>query len=102
MAAVRFDGCGDAHGQEFLQLPAILQSQCDLKKHPGLRPRYFKTLLLLEHNPLHPSLRLHALRGRLAGLHSVSISMRYRITLELELREREIVFVNIGSHSDVY
>ena len=73
-----------------------------LKKHPDLRARYFKTLLLLEQNPLHPSLRLHPLQGRLTGLHSVSISMRYRITLELELREQEIVFVNVGSHGEIY
>lgn len=73
-----------------------------LRKHSELRQRYFKTLLLLEQNPLHPSLRLHPMRGRLTGLHSVSISMRYRITLELELREQEIVFVNIGSHGEVY
>jgi mRNA-degrading endonuclease YafQ of YafQ-DinJ toxin-antitoxin module len=73
-----------------------------LNKHPQLRGRYFKTLLLLEQNPLHPSLRLHPLQGRLAGLHSVSISMRYRITLELELRDKEIIFVNVGSHGEVY
>ena len=73
-----------------------------LKKHPELQSRYFKTLLLLEQDPLHPSLRLHPLQGRLTGLHSVLISMRDRITLELELREQEIVFVNIGSHGEVY
>lgn len=73
-----------------------------LKKHPDLRERYFKTLLLLEQNPMHPSLRLHPLQGRLAGLHSVSISLQYRITLELEIREQEIVFVDIGSHGEVY
>ena len=73
-----------------------------LAKHPDLRERYFKTLLLLEQNPLHPSLRLHPLQGKLAGLHSASISMQYRITLELELREHELVFVNVGSHGEVY
>jgi mRNA-degrading endonuclease YafQ of YafQ-DinJ toxin-antitoxin module len=73
-----------------------------LARHPDLRQRYFKTLLLLEENPLHPSLRLHALQGRLAGLHSVSISMQYRITLELEVREEEIVLVNVGSHAEIY
>ena len=73
-----------------------------LIKHPELRARYFKTLLLLEQNPLHPSLRLHPLQGRLTGLHSASISMRYRITLELEMREQEIVFINVGSHGEVY
>ncbi len=73
-----------------------------LKKHPDLRDRYFKTLLLLEQNPMHPSLRLHPLKGRLTGLHSASISMQYRITLELEIREQEIVFVAVGSHGEVY
>ena len=73
-----------------------------LKKHAELRQRYFKTLLLLEQDLLHPSLRLHPMRGRLTGLHSVSITMRYRITLELELRDQEIVFVNVGSHGEVY
>lgn len=73
-----------------------------LKKHPDLRERYFKTLLLLEQHPMHPSLRLHPLQGRLAGLHSVSISMQYRITPELEIREQQIVFVDVGSHGEVY
>ena len=87
-----------------LIFPASYQKreQAFLKRHPELRARYYKTLLLLEQNPLHPSLRLHALQGRLTGLHSVSISMQYRITLELELREQEIVFVNVGSHGEVY
>lgn len=78
------------------------REQSFLKHHPDLRTRYYKTLLLLEQNPAHPSLRLHGLQGQLAGLHSVSISMRYRIMIELELRGREILFVDIGSHGDVY
>jgi mRNA-degrading endonuclease YafQ of YafQ-DinJ toxin-antitoxin module len=73
-----------------------------LKRHPQLREQYRKTLLLLEANPHHPSLRLHALAGRLAGLHSVSINLSYRITLELIIRERQIVPVNVGNHDAVY
>jgi len=73
-----------------------------LKRHPDLRNRYHKTLVLLEQDPFHPSLRLHALKGRLTGLHSISINLQFRITLELEVREREIVLVNIGSHGEVY
>ena len=73
-----------------------------LNRHPNLRNRYHKTLVLLEQNPSHPSLRLHALKGRLTGLHSVSINLQYRITLELEIREQEILLVNIGSHGEVY
>jgi mRNA-degrading endonuclease YafQ of YafQ-DinJ toxin-antitoxin module len=67
-----------------------------------LLERYAKTLALLEHDPLHPSLRLHALEGRLAALHSVSINLQYRITLELELREGEIILVSVGSHGEAY
>ncbi len=73
-----------------------------LTKHSDLRERYFKTLLLLEQNPRHRSLRLHPLQGRLAGLHSVLISLQYRITVELEIREQEIVFVDVGTHGEVY
>jgi mRNA-degrading endonuclease YafQ of YafQ-DinJ toxin-antitoxin module len=73
-----------------------------LKKHPNLLNRYHKTLVLLERNPFHPSLRLHALKGRLAGLHSVSINLQYRIALELEVREKEIILISIGSHGEVY
>ena len=73
-----------------------------LKTHPDLWERYRKTLTLLEQDPYHPSLRLHSLQGRLAGLHAVSINLQYRITLELELREQEIILVSIGSHGEVY
>jgi mRNA-degrading endonuclease YafQ of YafQ-DinJ toxin-antitoxin module len=73
-----------------------------LKKHPNLRSNYLKTLQLLELNPLHPSLRLHALSGRLAGLHSLSINLSYRITLELLISERDIILINIGDHDAVY
>lgn len=73
-----------------------------LKRHPQLREPYRKTLLLLEANPHHPSLRLHALSGRLSGLHSVSINLSYRITLEFLISDRRIVPVNVGDHDTVY
>ena len=71
-----------------------------LKRHPDLLDRYHKTLAIMEQDPFHPSLRLHALEGRLSGLHAVSINLQYRITLELELREREIILVSVGSHME--
>jgi len=73
-----------------------------LKRHPQVREQYRKTLLLLQANPHHPSLRLHALSGRLNGLHSVSINLSYRITLELVIRDRQIVPINVGDHDAVY
>jgi len=73
-----------------------------LKHHPELRSQYLKTLQLLEANPHHPSLRLHPLSGKLTGLHSVSINLSYRITLELIIQDTEIIPVNVGDHNAVY
>ncbi|ABL00137.1 type II toxin-antitoxin system RelE/ParE family toxin [Pelobacter propionicus] len=73
-----------------------------LKRHPELEKQYLKTLQLLEANPLHPSLRQHPLSGRLAGLHSVSINLSYRITLEFLMKDQEIIPVNVGDHDSVY
>ena len=73
-----------------------------LRRHPDLRQSYRKTLLLLEADPHHPSLRLHALRGRLQGLHSVSINLIYRITLEVLIDGQRLIPIDIGSHDVVY
>ena len=73
-----------------------------LNRHPELKNQYAKTLALLEINPHHPSLRLHALAGRLQGVHSVSINLSYRITLELMIQEKQIIPLNVGDHDAVY
>jgi toxin HigB-1 len=73
-----------------------------LKKHPELKTPYFKTYRLLEANPFHPSLRLHALQGKLAGLHSVSINLSYRITIEFLIQGKQIIPIHIGDHDAVY
>jgi len=73
-----------------------------LRRHPELKSQYAKTLALLEMNPHHPSIRLHALSGRLQGVHSVSINVSYRITLELLIQDQQIVPLNVGDHDAVY
>ena len=73
-----------------------------LRRHPELRKPYAKTLALLETNPHHPSLRMHALTGRLTGIYSLSINLSYRITLELLIQDQTIVPINVGDHDTVY
>jgi mRNA-degrading endonuclease YafQ of YafQ-DinJ toxin-antitoxin module len=73
-----------------------------LRLHPDASSQYAKTLKLLQANPHHPSLRLHALKGKFSGLHSVSINLSYRITLEMLITESEIVPINVGDHDEVY
>ncbi|MCX5806086.1 MAG: plasmid stabilization protein [Proteobacteria bacterium] len=73
-----------------------------LKKHPELLSQYEKTLKLLEINPLHPSLRLHKLQGRLSDLHSVSINISYRISIFFIVEDNKIIPIDIGTHEEVY
>jgi mRNA-degrading endonuclease YafQ of YafQ-DinJ toxin-antitoxin module len=73
-----------------------------IKKHPELRSQYEKTLKVLERNPQHPSMRLHQVTGKLKDLHSVSINISYRITLEFYFVDQKIVLVNVGHHNEVY
>jgi mRNA-degrading endonuclease YafQ of YafQ-DinJ toxin-antitoxin module len=73
-----------------------------LKRHPDVETQYAKTLELLQLNPHHPSLRLHGLSGRLDGLQSISINLKYRVTIEMIIAENEIVLINVGDHDAVY
>ncbi len=73
-----------------------------IKKHPALINQYAKTLKLLELNPLHPSLRLHKLKGKLSNIYSVSINITYRINIDFIIKEDKIIPINIGKHDDIY
>jgi mRNA-degrading endonuclease YafQ of YafQ-DinJ toxin-antitoxin module len=72
-----------------------------IKQHPYAVTQYTKTLELLTVNPHHPSLRLHDLKGKLNGLHCVSINLKYRIKLKLIVTENEIISINVGDHDEV-
>lgn len=73
-----------------------------IRKHPALLKQYEKTLELMELDPFHPSLRLHKLKGTREELHSVSINISYRITIEFLVEGKTIIPVNIGTHDEVY
>ena len=55
---------------------------------------------IFRNNPLHPSLRLHPLQGRLKGLWSISITGSYRIIFERQ-PNGDILYISIGKH-DIY
>lgn len=80
----------------------VKRAQKFVRQHPELLSQYEKTLKILEINPHHPSLRLHQLKGKLKDLHSVSINISYRITLEFYFSDKEIVLVNVGHHDEIY
>jgi addiction module RelE/StbE family toxin len=53
---------------------------------------------LFRNNPLHPSLRLHQLQGKLKGLWSITISFDLRIIFK-RMDNGDIVFLAIGRHN---
>lgn len=55
---------------------------------------------IFKDNPLHPSLRLHGLKGSLEGIWSISITGGYRIIFE-RMKNGDILFISIGKH-DIY
>ena len=73
-----------------------------LKKNPDLRGEFERTLNQLENDPNHPKLRLHPLKGQLAGKHAVSLTYSHRIVLVLALNEGEIVLLDVGTHDQAY
>ena len=72
-----------------------------IKKNSSIKDCLYKTLHLLEDNPHHSSLRLHKLKGKLDGLYGVSITMKYRIIIDIVITDKEIYLINIGGHDDV-
>lgn len=74
--------------QEFRALDVTLQERA------GKIEKIFRS------NPLHPSLRLHPLKGRLQGSWSISVTMKVRIIFT-RLENGDIVFYSIGHH-DIY
>lgn len=61
------------------------------------REAAIKTEKLFRDNPLHSSLRLHALQGKLLGLWSLSVTFDIRIIFK-RMKNGDIVFLSIGKH----
>ena len=72
-----------------------------LTVHPQLVNKYKKTLLLLQSNPHHPSLRLHKLLGRLDTFFSVSIDLKYRVPIAFIIHNDQIILIDFGNHREI-
>ena len=73
-----------------------------LRRRPHLHAPFTRTLELLEENPAHPKLRLHALDAKLRGLHAVSVTYQVRLVVEIDETEQTLILVDLGDHDDVY
>ena len=73
-----------------------------VRKHPDLTGVLEDVLSQLEEDPTAPRLRLHRLKGKHRGKHAVRLTYSYRIVLILQMKEKEITLLDIGSHDEVY
>lgn len=65
------------------------------------RTRVRQRLALFLHEPYHPTLRNHALRGQYLDYRSISIGGDLRAIFKI-VSEEESVFVAVGTHSQLY
>ena len=71
-----------------------------LKLARDTQERATKAENLFRANPMHPSLRMHPLKGEWQGFWSISVIMNIRIIFE-RMEDGDIIFLTIGKH-DIY
>ena len=67
----------------------------------SVETRFWERVELFKSNPFDPKLRTHKLSGKLKDLWSFSIEYDLRVIFSFADQER-IIFVDIGSHKEVY
>ncbi|MBD2311014.1 type II toxin-antitoxin system YafQ family toxin [Desertifilum sp. FACHB-1129] len=72
-----------------------------IKGNPDLEVRFWQKLELFIIDPFEPILKTHKLSGKLKDLWSFSVEYDERVVLYFTDDERA-VFVDIGSHDEVY
>jgi len=83
--------------------PSFLRSANKFfNRHPELRERFIAIVELLQKDPVAPALKIHSLSGELKGLHAISLTYKYRITLIIRFTEKAIILLDIGHHDEVY
>lgn len=83
---------------KILYYPAFIKAY--KKLDPLLQMRARRIEKQFRENPLHPSLRLHRLKGNLQDYWSISVTMHVRIIFK-QMTNSDIVFLSIGHH-DIY
>lgn len=70
------------------------------KRRPDLKEKIKSKINLFELNPLHPSLKLHKLKGK--QVDNWSISLEKDLRLVFVYIPDGIILIDIGKHEDVY
>ncbi len=70
-----------------------------LRKHPELEEKVEEVMERVAADT-RAAARAHALHGKLAGFYAVRVSQSYRLMFALE--PDAVIFIDVGSHDDVY
>lgn len=73
-------------------------SRLDLKIHHAVKNR----LQIFCTNPYHAELSNHPLKGKWRGYRSINLSGDFRAVYKKEVSDEEVIFITIGSHSQLY
>ena len=73
-----------------------------LQKHPDLRERFAQVVDDLKQDPFAPHLAYHHLGSKLKDVEAVSITYNYRIIFTIEVRDKEVILLDVGSNDEVY
>ena len=75
-----------------------------VKKQPAAAGAIRQTLVQLEADAFHPSLRTHKLKGDLSGCWACSAGYDLRIVFEFVQRDgsEAILLLSVGTHDEVY
>lgn len=69
-------------------------------KNELLKQTFHEHMMLFSKEPGHPSLRDHALQGKLVGYRAFSVG--YDLRALYRKTKTECIFFDIGTHDDVY
>jgi addiction module RelE/StbE family toxin len=73
-----------------------------IKKNKQIESSFQKKIKIFLNNPFHNTLRTHKLTGNLKDLWSFSIQFDIRVIFYFEDNNSKAIFIDIGSHDEVY
>jgi proteic killer suppression protein len=73
----------------------------NIQKQPALQAKFWNKVEIFKKNPFDECLRTHKLSGKLKELWSFSIEYDVRVIFYF-VEQDKAIFIDIGSHDDVY
>ena len=73
-----------------------------IKNRKEIENLFWECVDIFIENPFHNSLKTHKLSGKLKNLWGFSIEYNLRVIFYFENNKTQAIFVDIGSHNEVY